>query len=98
MIPAEKTSQRKDQECHIFQEQDQLPINKSELPQLKLMELDLKKPFRGENEQTSNDSFLFLVIVEFVIKMDCPYAVNELILMLGLVASEFGNEISLPLR
>jgi len=30
--------------------------------------------------------------VEFVIKMDCPYAVNELILMLGLVASEFGNE------
>lgn len=28
--------------------------------------------------------------------MDRPYAVNELILMLGLVASEFGNERSLP--
>eukprot|EP01018_Ginkgo_biloba_P040258 Gb_05018 [translate_table: standard] len=41
----------------------------------------------GENEQTSNDQFLFLVIVEFVIKMDRPYAVNELILMLGLVAN-----------
>ncbi|XWS58667.1 hypothetical protein CRYUN_Cryun08bG0054400 [Craigia yunnanensis] len=37
-----------------------------------------------------------LVIVEFVIKMDCPYAVNELILMPGLVASKFGNERSLP--
>ncbi|PHT42545.1 hypothetical protein CQW23_16570 [Capsicum baccatum] len=34
--------------------------------------------------------------MEFVIKMDRPYAVNELILMLGLVASEFGNERSLP--
>ena len=44
MILAEKTSQRKDQECHIFQELDQLtmPINKSELPQQQLMELDLK--------------------------------------------------------
>nr|KAJ0208643.1 hypothetical protein LSAT_V11C400182810 [Lactuca sativa] len=28
--------------------------------------------------------------------MDHPYAVNELILMLGLVASKFGNERSLP--
>lgn len=28
--------------------------------------------------------------------MDRPYAVNELILMLGLVANEFGNERSLP--
>ncbi|KAG6383911.1 hypothetical protein SASPL_155528 (mitochondrion) [Salvia splendens] len=28
--------------------------------------------------------------------MDRPYAVNELILMLGLVASKFGNERSLP--
>lgn len=34
--------------------------------------------------------------MEFVIKMDRPYAVNELILMLGLVASKFGNERSLP--
>lgn len=32
------------------------------------------------------------------LKMDCPCAVNKLILMLGLVAvaSKFGNEISLP--
>jgi len=28
--------------------------------------------------------------------MDRPYAVNELILMLGLVASKLGNERSLP--
>ncbi|KAL8223269.1 hypothetical protein R6Q57_020668 [Mikania cordata] len=34
--------------------------------------------------------------MEFVIKMDHPYAVNELILMLGLVASKFGNERSIP--
>jgi len=27
MIPAEKTSKRKNQECHIFQELDQLPMN-----------------------------------------------------------------------
>lgn len=51
---------------------------------------------RGENDQTSNDEFRLIVIVEFVIKMDCPYAVNELILVLELVASEFENEISLP--
>ncbi|KAJ8746874.1 hypothetical protein K2173_010146 (mitochondrion) [Erythroxylum novogranatense] len=50
---------------------------------------------RGENDQTSNDEFRLIVIVEFVIKMDCPYAVNELILVLELVASEFENEISL---
>jgi len=32
------------------------------------------------------------VIVEFVIKMDRPYAANELILMQGLFASKVKNE------
>lgn len=35
-------------------------------------------------------------IVEFVIKMDRPYAVNKLILIQGLLASKFGNERRLP--
>ena len=46
LVPWKLITQEKEKECHIFQELDQLRINKSELPQQKLMELDLKKPFR----------------------------------------------------
>jgi ribosomal protein S13 len=122
MIPAEKTSQRKNPECHIFQELDQLPMNnaskkmdgigpkkaiqvryrlgisgKIKIKELTKYQIDQIEQMIGQDQccslgieegRTSRHRtipFLFLVIVEFVIKMDRPYAVNEVILMLGLV-------------